>query len=139
MNIPASETKEKKYLRIFFDELPDNKLRCEEFKSKIFGIQSLNQFVRSKISIRREDIVDVESRDHVILQCMDIILGSMAFRLNNMHLIKPEGSRTRGKRTISKEKLYRHILISVLIQAETMNAGGTMLTGIGNLFLKNIK
>ena len=113
MNIPESEIIEEKYLIIFFDELPDNKLRCEEFKSKIYGIQSLNQFVRSKISIRREDIVDVDSRNHVILQCMDIILGSMAFRLNNMHLIKPKGSHMRGKKTIAKEKLYKHILNNI--------------------------
>lgn len=109
-SMPESEIKHQKFLRLFFDELPDNKLRCEEFKSKIYGLQSLNQFVHAKISIRREDIVDVDSSKHVILQCMDIILGSMAFRLNNMHLVKPEGSRTRGKKTIAKEKLYKHIL-----------------------------
>lgn len=110
MNIPEAEIGQQKYLRIFFDELPDNELRCEEFKSKIYGIQSLNRFVYSKIAIRRGDIVDVDSSKHVILQCMDIILGSMAFRLNNMHLIKVNGSRFRGKKTIAKEKLYKHIL-----------------------------
>jgi hypothetical protein len=123
MNIPEGQSKDKKYLRIFFDELPDNKLKCEEFKSKIYGIQSLNQFVRSKISIRREDIVDVDSGDHVILQCMDIILGSMAFRLNNMHLIKPMGSRVRGKRTIAKEKLYKHILENIRHIIPNFNIG----------------
>jgi len=123
MNIPEAEAKEKKYLRIFFDELPDNKLRCEEFKSKIYGIQSLNQFVRSKMLIRREDIVDVDSGKHVILQCMDIILGSMAFRLNNMHLVKPEGSRIRGKKTIAKEKLYKHILTHIRQIIPNFNVG----------------
>jgi hypothetical protein len=112
-NLPEQDAKEPKYLRLFFDELPDNKLKCEEFKSKVYGIQSLNQFIRAKILIRREDIVDVDSSKHVILQCMDIILGSMAFRLNNMHLVKPEGSRIRGKRTIAKEKLYKHILSNI--------------------------
>jgi hypothetical protein len=123
MNIPEIEAKDKKYLRIFFDELPDNRLRCEEFKSKIFGIQSLNQFARSKILIRREDIVDVDSGNHVILQCMDIILGSMAFRLNNMHLIKPDGTRIRGKKTIAKEKLYKHILAHIRQIIPNFNIG----------------
>ncbi|QJD95859.1 DUF3800 domain-containing protein [Mucilaginibacter robiniae] len=123
MNIPEAESKEMKHLRIFFDELPDNKLRCEEFKSKIYGIQSLNQFIRAKILIRREDIVDVDSSKHVILQGMDIILGSMAFRLNNMHKIKPAGSRTRGKRTIAKEKLYKHILAHIRDLIHNFNIG----------------
>ncbi len=123
MNIPESEIKDKKYLRIFFDELPDNKLKCEEFKSKIYGIQSLNRFVRSNIFIRREDIVDVDSGKHVILQCMDIILGAMAFRLNNMHLAKPDGARTRGKKTIAKEKLYKHILAHIRQITPNFNIG----------------
>lgn len=123
MNLPEQERSDRKYLRLFFDELPDNKLRCEEFKSKIYGIQSLNQFVHSKILIRREDIVDVDSGDHVILQCMDIILGAMAFRLNNMHKIIPEGSRIRGKKTIAKEKLYKHILENIKQIIPNFNIG----------------
>jgi hypothetical protein len=33
----------------------------------------------------------------------------MQFRLNDSHKEKPEGARLRGKRTIAKEKLYKHI------------------------------
>jgi hypothetical protein len=40
---------------------------------------------------------------------MDIVLGSMAFRLNNKHKAKPVGQHRRGKRTVAKESLYRHI------------------------------
>lgn len=123
MNISEEESKDEKYLRIFFDELPDNKLKCEVFKSEIYGIQSLTQFLKSKILIRREDIVEVDSRNHVILQCMDIILGSMAFRLNNMHLEKPEGARVRGKKTIAKEKLYKHILKNIRDISASFNIG----------------
>ena len=41
---------------------------------------------------------------------MDIVLGSMAFRLNNKHKEKIPGSLRRGSKTIAKEKLYKHIL-----------------------------
>jgi hypothetical protein len=43
------------------------------------------------------------------MQCLDVVLGSMQFRLNDKHKEKPEGSRFRGKRTIAKEKLYKYI------------------------------
>jgi hypothetical protein len=51
----------------------------------------------------------VTSHDHDILQCADIVLGAMQFRLNDKHREKPKDSRRRGKRTIAKERVYRHI------------------------------
>lgn len=97
------------YVRLYFDKLPDTELKNEEFKSFIYGLQSLDIFRQAKIKIRREDIVEIDSRDHVILQCMDIVLGAVAFRLNDGHKEKPEGATRRGKKTIAKEKLYKHI------------------------------
>lgn len=55
------------------------------------------------------DIAEVRSHDHVLMQCLDLVLGAMAFRLNDMHLEKLPATRRRGKRTIAKEKLYKHI------------------------------
>ncbi|QNP30698.1 hypothetical protein [Cylindrospermopsis curvispora] len=49
------------------------------------------------------------SHDHAVLQCLDVVLGAMQFRLNNKHKEKPDGARCRAKRTIAKEKLYLHI------------------------------
>ena len=43
------------------------------------------------------------------MQCLDIVLGAMAFRLNDMHKEKRPDTNRRGKRTIAKEKLYKHI------------------------------
>lgn len=63
-----------------------------------------------KVYIKRENITEVVSHNHVILQCMDIILGSMNFRLNDFHKEKLPNSSKRGKKTIAKEKLYKHIL-----------------------------
>lgn len=47
--------------------------------------------------------------DHDILQCLDVVLGSIQFRLNDKHKEIPLGAKRRGKRTIAKEKLYKHI------------------------------
>lgn len=63
----------------------------------------------ANLSIAYDQIAEIESHRHNILQCLDIVLGSMSFRLNDKHKEKPEGSRKRGKRTIAKEKLYQHI------------------------------
>lgn len=122
-HIPENQIKGKVYLRLFFDELPDSPERCDAFKSQIYGLQSTKGFVRSNIAIRREDIVDVDSKQHVLLQCMDVILGAMAFRLNNLHKQKPEGATKRGKRTIAKEKLYKHLLKRIKQIRPNFNTG----------------
>ena len=99
------------YVRIYLDQLPDTVAKCNEFKEFVRKLPNILDFqhVRGRLHIRKEDVTDVCSHDHVLLQCTDIVLGAMYFRLNKLHLIKPEGSRTRGKRTIAKEKLYKHI------------------------------
>lgn len=59
---------------------------------------------------RKQDITEVSSHDHVLLQCLDVVLGSICFRLNDKHLAKPPGSRRRGSRTIAKDELRKFIL-----------------------------
>ncbi|MGG1878881.1 DUF3800 domain-containing protein [Paenibacillus cisolokensis] len=96
-------------LRIYFDELPVSPKDASEFKDYIEKIQSTKEFVEAKIKIKKEDITEVKSHNHVLLQFMDVVLGSMYFRLNNLHKIIPEGEKRRGKRTVAKEKVYKHI------------------------------
>ena len=67
------------------------------------------EFQKGRIKIPRDQIAEVASHDHDILQCLDIILGSIQFRLNDKHCEKPTGKYYRGKRTIAKERLYKHI------------------------------
>lgn len=99
------------YLRIYLDQLPDTKEKAARFKEFVGSIPRIKDFheTNGRIHIREGAVAEVCSHDHVLLQCTDIVLGAMYFRLNNLHLVKPEGSRTRGKRTIAKEKLYKYI------------------------------
>ena len=103
----------KTFLRLYFDKLPDTRLKTENFKNNIFGLQGLEKFRAAKLKIRYEDIAEVNSHDHIILQCMDIILGSMAFRLNDLYKEKPIGETRRGKKTIAKDNLYKFILSQI--------------------------
>lgn len=109
----SNPSKEDIYIRTYFDELPDTKEKNELFKNHVFALQSLTNFKQSKIRIRRDDIAEINSKDHPILQCLDIILGCMAFRLNDFHKEKVKETGKRGNRTIAKEKLYKHILLRI--------------------------
>lgn len=96
-------------LRINFDQLPDTREKCEQFKGYIAGLNHYGQFERAGIRLPREQIAEVDSKNHDLLQCMDVVLGAMQFKLNDKHKEKPEGQWRRGKRTVAKEKLYKHI------------------------------
>ncbi|WP_330942345.1 DUF3800 domain-containing protein [Bacillus velezensis] len=102
-------TNEKINLRLYFDQFPDKKTKVDKFKNFIYDLRLSDDFINANLSIRYDDIVEVSSHDHVILQCADIVTGAMFFRLNKLHLEKNEETGKRGKRTIAKEKLYKHI------------------------------
>lgn len=104
---------DKVYLRIYFDKLPNTNEKNEEFKQFIYNLQNNNDFAGNGIYIREDDITDIDSHNHVILQGMDIILGAMQFRLNDEYLVKDPVTGRRGKKTIAKEKLYKSIYASI--------------------------
>lgn len=97
------------YVRIYLDQLPDKKEKCMRFKEYLKKLQNTKSFQSSPFAVRSGDIAEICSHDHVLLQCTDVVLGSMYFRLNNLHKAIPSGQKRRGKRTIAKEKLYKHI------------------------------
>ncbi|PZQ46911.1 MAG: hypothetical protein DI551_04270 [Micavibrio aeruginosavorus] len=96
-------------LKIFLDNLPETKPRCERFKAFLRSLEQTKSFRNIPILIKNENIAEVDSEKHILLQLLDVVLGSMSFRLNDKHLLKPAGKLRRGKRTIAKEKLYDHI------------------------------
>lgn len=98
-------------LRLYFDTFPDTAEKSEQFKGFLLGLTKTRAW--KSIDIKKEDITEVRSHDHVILQCMDIVLGAMSFRLNDKHKEIPPGAKRRGKRTIAKEKLYKAILAEI--------------------------
>ena len=110
-------------VRIYLDKLPDKIAKCDNFKQVLLAMPHTRDFAKSNFDIRPEDIAEIISHEHVLLQCVDIVLGCMYYRLNGLHLVKPEGQATRGKRTIAKEKLYKHIYNRISAIVPNFNIG----------------
>ncbi|GAB6120422.1 DUF3800 domain-containing protein [Dysgonomonas termitidis] len=105
----SNKEKSNIYLKIHLDNIP---LKGEDKKTFIKHLYELNkdtELKKANICIREGDIFEVDSKQHLPLQCMDLILGAICFRLNNKHKEKLDNTNRRGKRTILKEKLYKHI------------------------------
>ncbi len=127
----ANDTSSVKYIKAYFDYLPDKVSKREQFKEYIKGLESTREFQLSKLKIRKEDIVEVDSKNHLPMQYLDIILGAMAFRLNDKHKEKLPGKRVRGERTKAKEIVYKHICKKIRELRKGFNIG--ISTGTSNL------
>jgi len=113
------------FVRIYLDQMPGTKEKKARFRGFVASLEKSSAFRKARIRIRQEDIAEVDSRDHVLLQCLDVVMGAMQFRLNDKHRAKPPGARQRGKRTIAKEKLYKAICARVRRSYPHFNVGIT--------------
>lgn len=97
------------FVSVLPDKIPDTRDRVDRFKDYLCRIPNSAMFRHANLYIPRSGIGDVDSDQHVILQGLDLILGSMCSRLNEKLQEKPPGKRVRGKRTRAKEQLYKAI------------------------------
>jgi hypothetical protein len=108
-------------LRLFFDQFPHTKEKATQFKGFLGGLPQAAYLRHARLHLSPDHITEIDSKEHVLLQCVDLVLGAMAFRLNDMHLVKPDGQRTRGKRTLAKDRLYRHIMSEIYTLKPSLN------------------
>ena len=133
----SNNTRNSISLYTYFDQLPDTKEKNREFIDYIYKLQYMEEFKKANLFFNsKDDIAEAKSHNHDILQCLDVILGAMEFRLNEKHKAKPEGQRTRGKRTIAKEKLYKFINQNIREIYPNFNIGeSTGKSSIGDKWL----
>lgn len=110
-------------LALLFDQFPDTRESAARFKGYLAALEKSPSFRSKNISLKRQDITEIRSHEHILSQAVDIILGSMSFRLNDKHLEKPKGSYRRGKRTIAKEKIYKFIRSEICTMRPNFNVG----------------
>lgn len=63
----SNSSDEPLYVRLFFDRLPSQKVQNQQFKDFIFNVQQFKTFKDANIHIRKSDIVEVNSHDHVAM------------------------------------------------------------------------
>lgn len=96
-------------LTLYLDEIPLRQSDRDEFISHIRGLAKDPVLKKLGLKIADDGIVEVNSKHHLPLQFMDVILGAICFKLNEKDKLKSEGDNKIGKRTLFKLKLYKHI------------------------------
>lgn len=115
-------------VRLLLDSLPDSFEKRARFRAYVAALTQSAEFRRNGVEILADHVAEVRSHDHVLLQCSDIVLGAMQFRLNDHHKRKLSGQRIRGKRTRAKERLYHAVYARIRCLRPGFNPGES--TGI---------
>lgn len=106
--IHSNPTGKEVRVRLLIDDMPLKGPAREEFLKAIYHLNELKSFQKANIVIKDGDVAEVNSKRHLPLQVMDLVLGSMCFRLNDKH--KERGiDGKRAKRNIVKERIYKYI------------------------------
>ena len=111
--LPYADKGELRGMTLFLDEIPLRQSERDEFISHIRNMAN-DPVLKSKgLTISDDGIVEVNSKQHLPLQFMDLILGAMCFKLNEKDKLKEEGKNSIGKRTLIKLKLYKYISMRI--------------------------
>ncbi|KIU48981.1 MULTISPECIES: DUF3800 domain-containing protein [Bradyrhizobium] len=98
------------HLKVYPDKIPDNAEKVAVFRTYIVGLARQPEMRERNIRINPDNVTDVDSREHEILQCLDVVLGSINFKLNNKHrALTARNNTRRGSRTKAKERIFNHI------------------------------
>lgn len=96
-------------IRLYIDEIPLNQSDKVNFIKHLYALNNDSEFRAHGVKFVEKGISEVDSKHHLPLQFMDLILGAMCFKLNEKDKLKSDGEEKPGKRTILKLKLYKHI------------------------------
>jgi hypothetical protein len=116
---------------VLLDDVPHSADKLHQFKSYLSSLSAFPKWARAGFSIAYEDIADVNSKDHNILQALDVILGGMQSRLNEKHTKPQAPLKRRGKRTKAKAKVYKAIKDRVWAIYPNFNVGVSTATAEG--------
>jgi len=111
------------WVRVYVDQVSDTRERLDKFRGFIHALPRNKRFASARFQMPLTEITEVRSHDHVLMQCVDIVLGSITFRLNDKHKEKIPGTRFRGKRTRAKEVVYKEILTQIRKIHKNFNIG----------------
>lgn len=118
------------YIRVYADRLPMSAENVRTFKKCLVLLTNRSEFQARRIRFSMENITEVDSHDHDVLQCLDIVLGAMNFRLNKKHKDKRPDEDWRPEKTRIKEKVYNAINKRIRDIYPNFNIGIT--TGLQN-------
>lgn len=113
---------------ILLDDVPANAEKFHQFKEYMSSLSTFPKWRRAGFSISYQDITDVDSKSHNLMQALDVILGGIQSRLNEKHTKVIPPAKRRSKRAKAKEKVYGAIKARIFALYPNFNVGVSTAT-----------
>lgn len=108
---------------VYIDDPPQTGKKFSGFADYIASLSANPIFSQGGVSFPRSEIAKINSHNHSILQAVDIILGGIQSRLNEVHTKVVPPARRRSKRARAKEKVYKRIQQRIWCLYPNFNVG----------------
>jgi hypothetical protein len=96
-------------VQLLMDDVPQTSAKFEAFKDYMSSLSTFPIWKQAKLILPREGIASINSKEHPILQGLDITLGSIQSRLNEKHTKPIPPAKRRSKRAKAKEAVYKAV------------------------------
>lgn len=113
---------------VLLDDVPHSAEKFHQFKQYLSSLSAFPKWSRANLSIAYEDIADVDSKKHNILQALDVVLGGVQSRLNDKHTKPHPPAKRRSKRARAKGKVYDAIRKRIQALYPNFNVGVSTAT-----------
>ncbi|MHC5610394.1 MAG: hypothetical protein ACYTXA_05085 [Nostoc sp.] len=67
----SNSEQERIRVRLYLDDLPDTREKAASFKNFLLGLNKNPQFQNAGIFLDKNQMAEVKSHDHPVLQCLD--------------------------------------------------------------------
>lgn len=91
---------------VLLDDVPHAAEKFHQFKEYLSSLSAFPKWSRAGFSIAYSEIANVNSKQHNILQALDVVLGGVQSRLNEKHTKPQPPAKRHGKRTRAKARVY---------------------------------
>lgn len=88
---------DKEGIRLYLDEIPLNQEDKHNFVKHLYSLNNDSDFKAKGIKFVDKGISEVDSKIHLPLQFMDVILGAICFKLNEKDKLKSDGDERPGE------------------------------------------
>jgi len=108
---------------VLLDKVPHNAEKLHEFRKYLSSLSDFPIWHRAGFSIAYEDIAEVDSKEHNIMQALDVVLGAAQSRLNERHTRPISPAKRRTKRARAKAAVYKAIQQRIWHLYPNLNVG----------------
>lgn len=113
---------------LLLDDVPHNSEKFHQFKDYMSSLSTFPVWTRAGFKIAYEDITDINSKHHNVLQALDVVLGGMQSRLNEKHTKPHPPAKRRSKRAKAKSRVYAAIIARIQKIYPRFNVGVSTAT-----------